>query len=310
MSGHILATGSYDRSIRLWEVSSGNSIRTLAFQDSQVNKLAISSSKQYLIAGGNPMIRLFELGSNNNPQPLATFNGHKNNVVGLGFFSNNRMLYSGSEDGTLKLWDLRTVQICKEFDKADDACSSVALFQSEKYLISTYQHGMIKIIEHNSGQSKEFFLEGEKPLESVCVDTTGQFCCIANLDGECLVYYLGKDPMTTFDLVYKWKPHNKYVLKCIYNPDSSMLATVSADQTIKLWSVKDNHKNYQLKSTLEGHTKWIWDCTFSTHSNYLISSSSDHSARLWDLETGESIKSFISHRKAVSCLALNDTDST
>jgi len=307
MSSHILATGSYDRSIRLWEVSSGFCYRTIAFQDSQVNKLAISSTKQYLVAGGNPMIRLFELGSNN-PQPLATFNGHKNNVVGLGFMAHNRMLYSGSEDGTLKLWDMRSVSVTKEFEKAEDAASSVAILPSEKFLIATYQHGMVKIVEHGSGNTKDIFLEGEKPLQSVTVDSTGKYCCICNLDGECLIYDIDRDPLTKFELVYKWKAHNKYILKCTYNSDSTMLATVSADQSIKLWSVKDC-TDYSLHTTLEGHSKWIWDCAFSSQSNYFISASSDHTARLWDLETRETHKNFSGHRKAVSCLALNDTDS-
>ena len=88
------------------------------------------------------------------------------------------------------------------------------------------------------------------------VDSTGQYCCIANLDGECMIYYLGKDPLNNFELVHKWKAHNKYVLKCTYNSDSSMLATVSADQSIKIWSVKD--KEYTLKSTLEGKNLLIF----------------------------------------------------
>jgi G protein beta subunit-like protein len=79
------------------------------------------------------MIRLFELGSNN-PQPLATFNGHKNNIVGLGFLQHNRLLYSGSEDGTLKLWDMRSASMCKDFPKAEEACSSVTILPSEVFI--------------------------------------------------------------------------------------------------------------------------------------------------------------------------------
>jgi len=188
------------------------------------------------------------------------------------------------------------VSMCKEFEKAEEACSFATILPSEKYIIATYQHGMVKILEHSSGIFKDIFIEGEKPLQHVCVDSTGQYCCIANLDGECLVYYIGKDPLANFEFVHKWKAHNKYVLKCTYNSDSSMFATVSADQTIKIWSVKG--KEYTLKSTLEGHTKWIWDCAFSSHSNYFISSSSDHSARLWELETGETLKKFFRTQKS------------
>lgn len=144
------------------------------------------------------MIRLFELGSNN-PQPLATFNGHKNNIVGLGFLSHNRLLYSGSEDGTIKLWDmrfvcctlftifvisfsfifLRSASMCKDFEKAEEACSFATILPNEvpyhiscshytivnfckKFIIATYQHGMVKILEHGSGNCKDIFLEGEK----------------------------------------------------------------------------------------------------------------------------------------------------
>lgn len=109
-----------------------------------------------------------------------------------------------------------------------------------------------------------------------------------------------------------------------------MLATASADHTVKIWNVKDfclsktlagtiGHSNpsppptplfwYLLICCLIDHSRWVWDCTFSSQSNYLITASSDNSAKLWDLATGSVVRHFAGHRKAVSCVALSDSDS-
>lgn len=57
----ILATAGYDHSIRFWEAPSGVNSHTLRFNESQVNCLEITPNKQFLAAGGNPNIRLFEI---------------------------------------------------------------------------------------------------------------------------------------------------------------------------------------------------------------------------------------------------------
>ena len=81
--------------------------RTLRFPDSQVNCLSITPDKQFVAAGGNPLIRLFEINSGN-AQPVLTCEGHTSSVTSLGFQREGRWMYTGSEDGTVKIWDLRS----------------------------------------------------------------------------------------------------------------------------------------------------------------------------------------------------------
>ena len=53
MSSVVLATAGYDHTIRFWEATSGICYRTVQYADSQVNKLEITSEKQFIAAAGS-----------------------------------------------------------------------------------------------------------------------------------------------------------------------------------------------------------------------------------------------------------------
>lgn len=97
----ILATGGYDHKIRFWEAPSGICSREVSYPGSQVNCLEITPDKQFLAAGGNPHIRLYEI-NNTMDTPVLTLDGHTASVTSLGFQRDGRYLYSGSEDGTFE----------------------------------------------------------------------------------------------------------------------------------------------------------------------------------------------------------------
>ena len=97
----ILATAGYDHEIRFWEAPSGINSRTLRCDDSQVNCLDITPNKQFLAAGCNPHIRLFEINDHANSEPVLTLVGHTASVTSIGFHREVRYLYSGSEDGMI-----------------------------------------------------------------------------------------------------------------------------------------------------------------------------------------------------------------
>ena len=56
-----------------------------------------------------------------------------------------------------------------------------------------------------------------------------------------------------------------------------------------------------------GPSRWVWDCVFSVDGAYLVTASSDASARLWDLASGDAIRLYSGHHKALTCCALNDS---
>jgi G protein beta subunit-like protein len=93
-SSVVLATAGYDHAIRFWEATSGICHRTLQYADSQINKLEITSEKQYIAAAGNTQVQLFDVNSNDS-QPVFKYEGHVGNITAVGFQKDSKWMYTG-----------------------------------------------------------------------------------------------------------------------------------------------------------------------------------------------------------------------
>ncbi|KJE93402.1 transducin family protein/WD-40 repeat family protein [Capsaspora owczarzaki ATCC 30864] len=302
----ILVTAGYDHTIRFWEALSGVCYRTVQHPDAQVNCLAITPDKQYIAAGGNPHIRMYDIASHNH-NPITSFDGHTGNVTAVGFRADGKWMYSGSEDTTIKIWDMRTPGCQREY-VAGSAVNCVTLHPNQTELISGDQSGRIKIWELRTNKCAEDLIpEPDVPIRSLTIAPDASQLVAGNNNGNCYVWKLqhhANEP-TTATPIKHLAAHSSHVLKCLISPDARLLATCSSEleSSVKIWNIQ---ANYSLFKTLSGHQRWVWDCAFSSDSAYLVTASSDQIARLWDIAQGESIKQFTGHLKAITCLALND----
>jgi WD40 repeat protein len=75
------------------------------------------------------------------------------------------------------------------------------------------------------------------------------------------------------------KGHSAAVLGVAISPDSQMIASASADNSIKLWSL-----NGVELTTLDGYSRAVWDVSFSPDGRTLASADEDNTVMLWDLQ--------------------------
>ncbi|RLN19963.1 WD repeat-containing protein wat1 [Panicum miliaceum] len=281
------STASYDHTIRFWEAKSGRCYRTIQYPDSQVNRLEITPDKRFLAAAGNPHIRLFDVNSNS-PQPVISYDSHTSNVMAVGFHCDGNWMYSGSEDGTVRIWDLRTATCQREYESRA-AVNTVVLHPNQKELISGDQNGNIRVWDLAANScSCELVPEVDTAVRSLTVMWDGSMVVAANNRGTCYVWRLlkGTQTITCFEPLHKLQAHDGYILKCLLSPEfcdpNRYLATASSDNTVKIWNVD----GFKLERTLVA--------------------SSDTTARLWTMSTGEAIRVYQGHHKATVCCALHD----
>eukprot|EP00127_Corallochytrium_limacisporum_P001209 Clim_evm44s44 gene=Clim_evmTU44s44 len=103
----LFATAGYDHTIRFWEVRGGVCYRTLQYAESQVNRLCFSPDGSRLVAAGAQNIRVYDAVNNNVQVPVANCDGHTGNVTAIGYRYDGRWIWSASEDGTLRIWEVR-----------------------------------------------------------------------------------------------------------------------------------------------------------------------------------------------------------
>lgn len=267
--------------------------------------------KQYLAAAGNRAIRLFEINTNN-PNSVTSFDGHTNNVTSLGFHRDGKWMYSGSEDKTIKIWDLRAPNCQREYE-CTAPVNCVVLHPNQAELISGDQQGNIRVWDLTANAcSRELVPAGADGIRSLSISSDASRLAAVNNNGVCFVWRLNNPPPdasgaignegVAFEPLRRLQAHDAYILKVAISPDGQKLATASADHTVRIWSMTD----FSLLKTLTGHQRWVWDCVFSHDSDFLVTASSDSTLRLWDLENGETIRQYTGHQKAVSCVALNE----
>jgi len=260
----ILATAGYDHKIRFWEAPSGVNSRTLRYPDSPVNCLEITPNKQFLAAGGNTNIRLFEV-NDTASQPVLTLEGHTSSVTSIGFQKDVEILFSGSEDGTVKIWDLRSPKFSCSFD-CKAPVNSVALHPNRSEIISGDQNGSVKVWDigsercinemvpdtyssspnnsnsnttnrgnPNSTTSSSF--RQNASIQAVDISEDGKTCVAANNHADVFMW----DPSisTNFVPLAKFRAHPKgtYLLKAKISPDNRQLVTCSSDQTARLFDI-------------------------------------------------------------------------
>ncbi|GFR14012.1 target of rapamycin complex subunit lst8 [Trichonephila clavata] len=331
----ILATGGYDHIIHFWQAHSGVRQCSVQYPTSQINSMEIHPNKQLLAAAGFQHIRMYDIYSSNS-NPVVNYEGAPKNFTAVGFQEDGRWMYTGSEDNTTRVWDLRSRTLqCQRLFGAVAPVNCVCLHPNQCELYIGDQSGAIYLWDLKSGDDpalkKPFFKVSEPRVSIQYIHIDSEGTCMAAVDnkGNCYTFIIGSrgkmHAQPTRHL--KFQAHDTYAIKCKFSPDSTLLVTTSADCSAKIWRTADlnllpSNQNVDLTTEngsewqkipitpmiqlKDNNQRWVWDVAFSADSQYLVTASSDNLARLWCISKGEVKREYSGHSKALTALAFRD----
>ncbi|MFF8989686.1 AAA family ATPase [Streptomyces sp. NPDC014983] len=246
--GHTLATASYDRTVRLWNVADPTRPRPLGRpltgHSSWVSSAVFRPDGRVLAsAGDDGTIRLWNVADPARPTSLGSpLTGHAGTIYLVAFSPDGRTLASAGEDGTVRLWNVA--------DPAHPAALTVL-------------HG------HTAA------------VRSVAFSPDGHTLA-AGGDDDTIRLWKVTDPRRPATLGVL-RGHTDIVHSVAFSPDGHTLASGSADDTVRLWNVAHPTAAKPLGAPLTGHTGPVWSVAFSPDGGRLAAASADSTASLWNV---------------------------
>ncbi|KAJ5150914.1 NACHT and WD40 domain protein, partial [Penicillium canariense] len=283
--GHLLASGSKDRTIHLWNPATGAIIQTLEGHSGSVHSLSFSPGGHLLASGSNDKtLRIWDLATG---EELHVLEGHSGSVLSVTFSPDGHLLASGSEDRTVRLWDTTTGVSKQIFDSYSSSVNSVVFSPDGQVLATGSADWIVHLWDLVTGRLQKT-IDGHMTLgfvlsaasESVAFSPDGQLLASCSANETVRLW----DPMAggITEIINGDDPESP-VRFMTFSPDGLSLASGSFDSpAVCLW----NTATGALTHTLDGHSRPVTSVTFSPDSRLLASCSSDGTARLWGLPIG------------------------
>ncbi|MEP0772025.1 serine/threonine-protein kinase [Trichocoleus sp. ST-U1] len=144
-NGQTLASGSNDKTIKLWQVDSGKLIHTLTGHSSWVRSIAIAISPDGQTLASSSQDYSIKLWQVDSGKLIRTFTGHLSRVYSVAFSPDGQTLATGSEGHTIKLWSMDSGKLIHTLTEHSNSVYSVAFSPDGQTLVSGSDDKTIKI---------------------------------------------------------------------------------------------------------------------------------------------------------------------
>lgn len=250
-------------------------------------------SKMLALADSNSTVRLWQTISDHElgvEHLLSSLKGHQSWVYAVAWHPNQPKLISGSDDCTIKIWDVKTSQCLHTLSGHQKGIWSLTWSPDGKRFASSSGDRTIKIWDAETGDCLRTLYGHQSLIWSVAWHPNGKILASGSDDQTIRLW-----DSETGDCL-RTLPVTGYQVGCVaWNPNGTMLASVGADLRIRLW---DEQTGQQIRS-MSGHTTWIYSLAWSSDGKTLASCSGDRTVRLWNPTTGSCLKTMQGHQEPI-----------
>ncbi|MEG4840245.1 WD40 domain-containing protein [Microcoleus sp. B9-D4] len=291
--GKILASGSWDKTIKIWNLETTELIGTLTGHSDRVNSVAISYDGKMLVSGSSDeTIKFWNLHSGD---LLCTFPGHSMEVNSVAINPNGLVIAScGGADNTIKLWNLRSGELLRTLRGHSDNVNAVVFSPDGKILASGSSDATSKVWDVESGKLLRTLSGLNVGVNSVAIAPDGQILAsvsndytikLRNLHTGSLLRILntnsgrgkGVTNLGTNEAVHILQNYVSRGESVAISGDGLTLASGCDDNTINIWNLQTG----ELLTSLKGHSGTVYSVAIAPSGNLLASGSADQTIKIW-----------------------------
>lgn len=277
--GNLIASGSVDNTLRLWQATPGNLLRTMRGHPFPVLAVKFSLNGAYLATGSTDgIVRIWRVSDGRLFQELK---GHAGRVKSLDFSSDGRFLISCADDFTIRLWRMIDFRLSQTIDEGMSDITSVAFAPDSLSFAWSEITGTIRV-RSISGNWLHVINETPLPANAIAFDPLGEWLSAGYNDGGIRLW-----DSTSGETLQILKTHAKAINDLEFSPDGRWLASASQDGTIHLFQRGEKGFSSTPTLILSGHRASVNSISFSPDGKRLASASDDYSIRVWEIPQEE-----------------------
>jgi WD40 repeat protein len=279
----LVASGSDDETVRLWDVATGKELRILkGLSADSVYSVAFSPDGKLLAETtgdeeDNDLVVIWDVATGNEIQTLLKLDKRDNDVNSVAFSPDGKLLVGGCDHNTV-VWEVSTGKVLHIIDESSKGVS----FSPDGRLIAYGgSDKVIKLLEVATGKEVAALKGHSATINSVAFSRDGDLLASGGSDNTVRLWDVatGKELRAMIG-------HLNGVNSVAFSPDGGLLASGSDDKTIRLWDVKSGAE----VDALRGHSDVVYSASFSSDGETLASGSGDDTIKLWDVATRRELK--------------------
>ncbi|MBV6426130.1 MAG: Protein TolB [Haliscomenobacter sp.] len=289
--GKRLATGSSDKTAKIWDVETGQVLRTMEGHLDNVSSVAFSPDGKRLATGSDD--KTAKIWDVETGEVLLRLENHSEvGFSSVAFSPDGKRLATGSYSNIVKIWNLETRQtvLALEANSWENVISVAFSLDGKRLMVNT---------------DREIFRIWDLETDTITLKLEGNLSnhvrnAAISPDEKWLALSSGPDSDTVKIWNLKtnevqWYLKASKIRGIAFSPDTKRLATGSADRIIKIWDLETGNEPL----SFEGHADGIYSIAFSPDGKCLATGSGDKTAKLWDLEVGKETLTLNDHKDLI-----------
>lgn len=291
--GDQLATGDPAGVVRLFDVKDGKLQAQITAHPGSQPRLAYHPKEARLYsAGGDGLLRVWQLPV----APPLTYDGHGEAVRCVALSRDGKLLATGGDDKTLRLFDAASGKLLRKVENLPAAVQAVAISPDGTLAAAADAAGTITVWKTVDATESARLKGHNGAVAAIAWHPKAAQLASAGTDGTIRIADVPSEP----DKARVLMGHQGAVTSLAWTPDGAQLLSGGADRSVRLW----NAANGQAVRTYAGHAEAVTAVAVTADGATAIASGVDKTVRLWTLANAAA-GAVLTNPAAVRCVSVS-----